>query len=71
MVAALAQGEPIEIADLVGSRHDKVMQSIERLALRGAIDIPPMRKKSNTQGRPGEVYVFKSEQGKRGSITAP
>lgn len=30
-----------EIADLVGSRHDKVKQSIERLAERGVISHPP------------------------------
>lgn len=29
-----------EIADLVESRHDKVKKSIERLAERGAIDLP-------------------------------
>lgn len=32
----------IEIAELVGSRHDKVKQSIERLAGRGVIAFPPM-----------------------------
>lgn len=32
----------IEIAELVGSRHDKVKQSIERLAARGVIRNPPM-----------------------------
>ncbi|KTB77108.1 hypothetical protein AO072_14395 [Pseudomonas syringae ICMP 13102] len=31
-----------EIADLVGSRHDKVKQSIERLVERGTISQPPM-----------------------------
>lgn len=31
-----------EIADLVGSRHDKVKQSIERLVDRGTIAQPPM-----------------------------
>lgn len=31
-----------EIAELVESRHDKVKQSIERLAERGAIHLPPM-----------------------------
>ena len=30
-----------DISDLVKSRHDKVKQSIERLAARGAIDHPP------------------------------
>lgn len=32
----------LEIADLVNSRHDKVKQSIERLANRGVISLPPM-----------------------------
>ncbi len=32
----------LEIAELVESRHDKVKQSIERLAARGAIELPPM-----------------------------
>lgn len=32
----------LEIADLVSSRHDKVKQSIERLAERGVISLPPM-----------------------------
>ena len=32
----------VEISDLVGSRHDKVKQSIERLVERGVIDQPPM-----------------------------
>jgi hypothetical protein len=31
-----------EIAELLESRHDKVKQSIERLADRGVIDVPPM-----------------------------
>lgn len=32
----------LEIAELVGSRHDKVKQSIERLVERGVISQPPM-----------------------------
>lgn len=31
-----------EIADLVESRHDKVKQSIERLAAKGVISLPPL-----------------------------
>ncbi|STE84230.1 DNA-binding protein [Escherichia coli] len=31
----------VEIAELVGSRHDKVKQSIERLAERRIIQLPP------------------------------
>lgn len=57
-----------EISDLVGSRHDKVQQSIERLAERGVISFPPLGEKSYSQGRPGLEYVFSGEQGKRDSI---
>lgn len=45
-ITNLAGGEPTmssrEIADLVGSRHDKVKQSVERLAERGVITRPPL-----------------------------
>ncbi|EOX3171143.1 phage antirepressor KilAC domain-containing protein [Escherichia coli] len=62
----------IEIAELVGSRHDKVKQSIERLAARGVIRNPPMVvfEKINNLGllRGVEAYVFEGEQGKRDSI---
>ncbi|EES9652315.1 DNA-binding protein [Escherichia coli] len=62
----------IEIAELVGSRHDKVKQSIERLAVRGVIRNPPMVvfEKINNLGllRGVEAYVFEGEQGKRDSI---
>ena len=37
-----------EIAELVGSRHDKVKQSIERLAERGVITLPPLGETSFT-----------------------
>ncbi|HGV0335503.1 TPA: phage antirepressor KilAC domain-containing protein [Escherichia coli] len=62
----------IEIAELVGSRHDKVKQSIERLAVRGVIRNPPMVvfEKINNLGllRGVDAYVFEGEQGKRDSI---
>ncbi|MFS1538119.1 MAG: phage antirepressor KilAC domain-containing protein [Candidatus Phlomobacter fragariae] len=62
----------LEIAELVGNRHDKVKQSIELLANRGTIQLPPMgkveNKQSNSQNRFTEVYVFQGEQGKRDSI---
>ena len=66
-----------QIAELVGSRHDKVKQSIERLATanekRGAvITLPPMGEASfkDLSGRTQHttVYVFTGEQGKRDSI---
>lgn len=62
----------LEIADLVGSRHDKVKQSIERLAKRGAIALPSMvkieNKQSNSPNRFTNVYYFEGDQGKRDSI---
>lgn len=61
-----------EIAELVGSRHDKVKQSIERLAARGVIVQPPWGDEPSfdSMGRPRitEVYVFSGEKGKRDSI---
>ena len=57
----------IDIAELVGSRHDKVKQSIERLAERGIITLPPMGEKP-TSGRPVTYYIFEGEEGKRDSI---
>lgn len=63
-----------EIADLVGKRHDKVKQSIERLSIakRGAdqapIDLPPMGEYRDSLGRPAAEYVFSGEKGKRDSI---
>ncbi|MCF5170718.1 phage antirepressor protein [Pseudomonas canadensis] len=53
-----------EIADLVGSRHDKVKQSIERLAERGTIQLPPMGVVRNHLGQ--SVSVF--QVGKRDSF---
>ncbi len=62
----------LEIAEFVGSRHDKVKQSIERLANHGTIQLPPVRKvenkQSNSPNRFTEVYMFQGEQGKRDSI---
>ncbi|MGL3229571.1 Rha family transcriptional regulator, partial [Pseudomonas aeruginosa] len=56
-----------EIADLVGSRHDNVRVTIERLAERGVIALPAMQEKP-TAGRPTQEYVFTGDQGKRDSI---
>lgn len=45
-----------EIAELVGSRHDKVKQSIERLAERGVIGLPPMGEVRNHLGQSVAEY---------------
>lgn len=62
----------IEIAELVGSRHDNVKRAIERLAERGLIQLPPMEDcvRINGLGLKQSVcaYVFKGEKGKRDSI---
>lgn len=57
----------IDIAGLVGSRHDSVKRAIERLAYPGTITLPPSVEKP-TAGRPTTVYVFEGEQGKRDSV---
>lgn len=60
-----------EIAQLVGSRHDKVKQSIERLVERGVISLPPVGEVKIQRARRVEVsdaYIFSGEKGKRDSI---
>lgn len=56
-----------EISSLVESRADNVKRTIERLAIKGVITLPPMEEKA-TAGRPATVYVFSGERGKRDSI---
>lgn len=62
----------IDIADLVESQHGNVRISIERLAERGVIQLPPMQKVENFQSvspnNKTSVYVFSGEKGKRDSI---
>ncbi|MET4877226.1 Rha family transcriptional regulator [Morganella morganii] len=67
LISTKASMTSIDIAELVGSRHDKVKQSIERLAERGIITLPPMGEKP-TSGRPVTYYIFEGEEGKRDSI---
>ena len=58
-----------QIADLVGSRHDTVKKSIERMIGRGVISKPPMAdgiKAAN--GVATQVYIFSGEQGRLDSI---
>lgn len=56
-----------EISELVDSRHDSVRRTIERLAEKGVIALPPTVEKP-TQGRPSLEYVFQGDKGKRDSI---
>jgi len=47
----------LEISELVESRHDKVKQSIERLAARGVIQLPPTGEVKNHLGQTVSVYL--------------
>lgn len=47
----------IEIADLVGSRHDNVRKTIERLADRGTIQLPAMQEVKNHLGQGVATYM--------------
>ncbi|WON77569.1 phage antirepressor KilAC domain-containing protein [Serratia sp. UGAL515B_01] len=62
----------LEIAELVGSRHDSVKRTIERLSETGVIQLPLMvkveNKQSNSPNRFADVYRFEGDQGKRDSI---
>jgi len=53
----------LEISEVVNSRHDKVKQSIERLATRGIIQLPPLGEVKNHLGQGVSVYQI----GKRDS----
>lgn len=68
----IATMNSLEIAELVGSRHDDVKRSIERLAKRGVIVQPPMADVPSLDSlgrtRITEVCVFSGEKGKRDSI---
>lgn len=63
----------LDISELVQSELRAVNLSIERLAKRGVIQLPPMVKVENKQSlspnRYTSAYVFSGEQGKLDSIT--
>jgi phage antirepressor YoqD-like protein len=46
----------LEISELVGSRHDKVKQSIDRLVKKDTIQQPPLGEVKNDQGQKVQVY---------------
>ncbi|MFM4929410.1 phage antirepressor KilAC domain-containing protein [Aeromonas dhakensis] len=62
----------LEIAELVGSRHDNVKVTIERLAKKDVIQLPAMQDCGRINGlglnQQISVYVFTSKQGKRDSL---
>ena len=53
----------LEIADLVESRHDNVKRTIERLAEKKVIQLPPMEEVKNNKGQTVSCYMI----GKRDS----
>lgn len=66
ITASMPSMTSVEIAALVGSRHDSVKRAIERLVKSGVITSPPLVEKP-TAGRPVALYVFSGETGKRDS----
>lgn len=56
-----------EIADLLDVRHDSVRRTIERLADKAVIQLPPLVEVKNHLGQTIGEYVFSGEQGKRDS----
>ncbi|MBU9514463.1 phage antirepressor KilAC domain-containing protein [Burkholderia multivorans] len=62
----------VQIAELVEARHDSVKRTIERLAEKSVIALPPMVdmqiEGGNNRTYTTHVYVFRGEQGKRDSI---
>jgi len=64
--------DSVEIAELVGSRHDNVKRAIERLAKSEVIQLPPLErvenKQSLSQNKFADAYIFSGEKGKRDSI---
>lgn len=58
----------LDIASLVGSRHDSVRLSIERLMDRGVIKAPPLVELRTPSGQASKAYSFTGDQGKRDSI---
>lgn len=61
----------LDIEVVTGSKHDKVKQSIQRLAAKGFIALPPtgiVVNKANNREYKTEVYVFSGDKGKRDSI---
>ncbi|AEO00994.1 DNA-binding (Roi) phage protein [Psychrobacter phage Psymv2] len=57
-----------QIAELVASRHDTVKKSIERIAEKGVIQLPPMTEVKNHLGQSVMYYNFTGEQGRLDSI---
>lgn len=57
----------LDIESVTGSRHDAVKRTIERLASRGVIELPPLVG-IKTATKPTTVFVFSGDQAKRDSL---
>ena len=57
----------LDVEVVTGSRHDKVKQSIKRLAARGIIELPPLGI-IPTATKPMEVFMFSGDKAKRDSL---
>ena len=72
MVIDAVSMNSLEISEMLGSRHDNVRVSIERLANSGVIQLPSLQEVKQEQSlspnNKSKVYVFSGEQGKRDSI---
>lgn len=63
----------LEIAELLGCRHDNLRVSIERLSEQGAIQLPVMQEVKQIQSlspnNKTRAYIFVGEQGRLDAIT--
>lgn len=57
----------LDIEVVTGSRHDAVKRTIERLASRGVIELPPMVG-IKTSTKPTTAFVFSGDKAKRDSL---
>lgn len=57
----------LDIEVVTGSRHDAVKRTIERLAARGVIELPPLVG-IKTSTKPTTAFVFSGDKAKRDSL---
>lgn len=57
----------LDIEVITGSRHGNIKRTINRLAARGTIELPPMEL-IKTATKPMDVFVFSGDQAKRDSL---
>lgn len=57
----------LDIEVVTGSRHDAVKRTINRLAKRGVIELPPMAG-IKTATKPTDVFIFSGDKAKRDSL---